>query len=405
MFTPLFRLPHLRALVAIVLAACMHVAMAGTAVNTSPMLEQRQQEANDLVEQWNAQELFWTPVRASIKPINPNSEAASSQHETFFQNGNCNIVVYVDPVRGAPLLPGIAPLQEHEHTFAFETVVMHELSHCAHFARPLRYDNPLWSNKHNEVMSVQMVMAQQMYNETRFVDAHMEHVADAYAAVRMRMRYNDNGRIGAFLAKYVNLREHWHDVVAARSGTSAYLQHATQHALHWALAVDLHPMRGQTPVQWLDDAVQAASITSLATAKSQVAWGGLGALLCATSANSNEWSSTAANALARIASNDITFLPPGPWRMLALDFDGAVNNMESNQKVFGQTEGLHALQDLDDLRIFMTQGGKDPIPLDGDNIGKPEGLIPLDLAVGAPVVHGVVQIRQANGCVAVNPKH
>lgn len=398
-------LSRLRALVAVALAAFTHVAMAAAPINTNPMVELRQREADDLVEQWNAQELFWTPVRARIKPINPNSEAASTQHETFFQNGNCNIVVYVDPKHGAPLLPGLAPLQDHEHALAFETVVMHELSHCAHFARPLRYDNPLWSGKNNAVMSVQMVMAQQMYNETRFVDAHMEHVADAHAAVRMRMRYNDDARIGAFLAKYFDLREHWHDVVAARSGADAYLQHATQHALHWALAVDLQPAQVRTPVQWLDYTVQAASVTSLTTAKSQVAWGGLGALLCATSANSNEWSSTASNALARIASNDITFLPPGPWRMLALDFDGAVNNMESNQRIFVQTEGLHALQDLDDLRIFMTQGGQDPIPLDADKIGKPEGLIPLDLAVGAPVVHGVAQIRQANGCVAVNPKH
>ena len=401
MFAHLF---SLRFLAVVAVAASTHIAMAASPINTNPMLEQRQRQAAALVEQWNAQELFWTPVRARIKPINPNSEAASTQHETFFQDGHCNIVVYVDPQHGAPLLPGLARLQEHEHTLAFETVTMHELSHCAHFARPLRYDNPLWSDKHNAVMSVQMVMAQQMYNETRFVDAHMEHVADAYAAVRMRMRYDDNERVRTFLAKYFDLREHWHGVVASRSGANAYLQHATQHALGWALEVDLHPIQLRTPVQWLDYAVQAASITSLATAKSQVAWGGLGALLCATSASSNEWSSTASNALARIASDDITFLPPGPWRMLDLDFEGAANNMERNQKVFGQTEGLHALQDLDDLRIFVTQGGQDPIPLDTDKIGKPEGLIPLDLAVGTPVVHGAAQLRQANGCVAANPK-
>ena len=98
-------------------------------------------------------------------------------------------------------------------------------------------------------------------------------------------------------------------------------------------------------------------------------------------------------------------MPPGPWRTLALDFEGAAHHMEKNQKVFDQTEARHALDDLDDLRMFMTHGGKDPIPLHTDKIGKPEGLVPLDLAVGAPVVHGAAQERQANGCVAVNPKH
>lgn len=386
------------------------LAMLTQAVNAAQpapanLIDTRQEEAMALMEQWNAEKLFSTPVQVHIKAINPNSEAASTQHETYFQKGACHIVVYVDPRHGGPLLPGIAPLQDHEHVLAFETVVLHELSHCAHFALPLRYDNPLWSAKHNAVMSVQMVMAQQMYNETRFVDAQMEHVADAYAAVRMRMRYHDSPAIGAFLTKYFGLREHWQQVISSRSGPTAYLQHATQRALRWAMDVDIHPPQLRTPREWLHSAVQAASMTALATSKRQVAWGGLGALLCATSSSSTEWSSTASSALARIAADDITFMPPGPWRTLALDFEGAAHHMEKNQKVFDQTEARHALDDLDDLRMFMTHGGKDPIPLHTDKIGKPEGLVPLDLAVGAPVVHGAAQERQANGCVAVNPKH
>ena len=377
-------------------------ASAAKKIPRSAMSDVRQTQAQGIADEWKNQHLFSTPVQVNIKPTNPDSEAASTQHETFFEEGVCHIVVYVDPVHGTPTLPGIPALAAHEHVLAFETVVMHELSHCAHFARGLRYDNPRWDAKYNNAMSVQMVMAQQMYNETRFVDAQMEHVADAHAAVRMRQLYNDSPRVNAFLTKYFGLREYWLGIAASRSGDTVYIQHATQPALRWGMTVELG---GQTdPTVWFDHAVQQASITALATAKQQVAWGGLGALLCATSASTNEWSSTASNALARIAANDITFMPPGPWRVLPLDFKGAAVNMEGNREVFVKTAAQNALQDLDDLRDFVTGKGMDPIPMNSDKIGRPEGVIPMELAVGVPTVHGAAMVRQPNGCVAVNPK-
>lgn len=366
------------------------------------MSDLRQTEAQAIAVEWKSQKLFSTPVQVNIKPINPDSEAASTQHETFFEEGVCHIVVYVDPVHGTPTLPGIPTLAAHEHILAFETVVMHELSHCAHFARGLRYDNPLWDAKYNNAMSVQMVMAQQMYNETRFVDAQMEHVADAHAAIRMRQLYNDSPRVQAFLAKYFGLRDYWLGVASSRSGDTVYIQHATQAALRWGITATLTEQ--SSPQYWFDRSVQEASITALANAKKQVAWGGLGALLCASSTSSSEWSSTASNALARIAANDITFMPPGPWRVLPLDFKGAVMNMEGNREVFVKTAAVHALQDLDELRTFVTGKGMDPIPMDADRIGRPEGVIPMELAVGAPTLSSAASIRQANGCVAINPK-
>ena len=98
-------------------------------------------------------------------------------------------------------------------------------------------------------------------------------------------------------------------------------------------------------------------------------------------------------------------MPPGPWRTLALDFEGAAHHMEKNQKVFDQTEARQALDDMDELHMCMTHGVNDPDPLHTEKIGKPAGLVPLDLAVGVPVGRGAAQERQANGCVAVNPKH
>lgn len=372
------------------------------AIPTNPMVDARQAEAVALADVWEKEGLFSTPVKVNISPVNPNSEAASMQHETYFEHGICNIVVYVDQEKGTPTLPGIGPLSEQEYTFAFETVVMHELSHCAHFARGLRFENPAWDMKHNNTLNEQLVMAQQLYNETRFVDAQMEHVADAYAAVRMRLRYNDGAPINTFLSKYHHLRDHWLGIASSRSGENVYIQHATQDALTWGrtVAIDSH----STPLEWFNNAVQVSSQTALDTAKRQVAWGGLGALVCATFSSNQEWSSTASSALARIASNDISFLPPGPWRALPLDFKDA-GAMESNNDVFIKTRGASALTDLEELRAFMTQNGKDPIPLDSDHVGRPAGVIPMEIAVGAAVVHGKETTRQANGCVAVNPKH
>lgn len=375
-------------------------AHATTLIARNPMTDLRQTQAQVMADQWAEQKLFSTPVKVNILPVNPNSAAASTQHETFFLEGVCHIVVYVDPEHGTPTLPGIPQLAADEHILAFETVTLHELSHCAHFARGLRYENPLWDAKYNNTMSVQMVMAQQMYNETRFVDAHMEHVADAHAAVRMRQRYNDSAKVNAFLTKYFGLREYWLGIAVEASGRKAYIQHATQPALRWGMTVDL--AAHAQPIEWLDRSVHEASITALATAKRQVAWGGLGALLCATSASSTEWSSTASHALARIAANDITFFPPGPWRGLPLDFKDANVNMDSNRDIFVKTLGVQAMQELDDLRNFIT--GPSPIPLDSDKIGRPEGVVPMELAVGAPIVHGIALERQANGCVAINPK-
>lgn len=372
------------------------------AVPSNPTVDARQQEAVAIAEAWKNEGLFSTPVKVNISPINPNSEAASMQHETFFERGDCHIVVYVDQENGTPTLPGIGPLTKQEYTFAFEMVVMHELSHCAHFARGMRYENPAWDMKHNRTLNEQLVMAQQLYNETRFVDAQMEHVADAYAAVRIRLRYNDNDEINTFLGKYKHLRDHWLNIAASRSGKDVYIQHATQDALQWGRTVPMS--MHSTPLEWFNHAVQVSSQTALDTAKRQVAWGGLGALTCATFSSNAEWSSTASSVLARIAANDISFLPPGPWRELPLDFKDA-SAMESNNEVFMKTRAVTALSDLEELRAFMTQNGKDPIPLDSDHVGRPAGVIPMEIAVGASVIHGKEKTRQANGCVAVNPKH
>lgn len=368
----------------------------------TPMSDLRQKEAQAIADEWSAQGIFSTPVRANIKPINPDSEAASTLHETFFSEGSCQIVVYVDPVHGTPTLPGLGVLESHEYVLAFQTIVFHELSHCAHFARGLRYENPSWDTKHNNAMSVQMVMAQQMYNETRFVDAQMEHVADAYAIVRMRLLHKDSPQVNAFLSKYYGLRDHWLNVAASISGSGVYVQHATQSALRWAMTVPLSENR--SPLQWLDRSVQEASITALATAKKQTAWGGLGALLCATYSSKKEWASAASYALARIAVNEVTFMPPAPWRVLPLDFKDAVLNMDANQEVFVKTNALHAMQDLDALREFVTAKGMDPIPMETDKVGRPEGMIPMDMAFGVTTARAPAKTRQANGCVAVNPK-
>lgn len=368
----------------------------------TPMSDLRQKEAQAIADEWSAQGIFSTPVRANIKPINPDSEAASTLHETFFSEGSCQIVVYVDPVHGTPTLPGLGVLESHEYALAFQTIVFHELSHCAHFARGLRYENPSWDTKYNNAMSVQMVMAQQMYNETRFVDSQMEHVADAYAIIRMRLLHKDSPQVNAFLSKYYGLRDYWLNVATSISGSGVYVQHATQSALLWAMTVPLSEKR--SPLQWLDRSVQEASITALATAKKQAAWGGLGALLCATYSSNKEWASAASYALARIAVNDVTFMPPAPWRVLPLDFKDAALNMDANQEVFVKTNARHALQDLDALREFVTAKGLDPIPMEIDKVGRPEGMIPLDMAFGVATVHAPTKTRQANGCVAVNPK-
>lgn len=377
-------------------------ASAAKVIPRTAMSEMRQIQAQKVADEWKDQGIFSTPVRVNIKPINPNSEAASTQHETFFENGICNITVYVDPMHGSPPLPGLPTLTTDEYTMAFEMIVFHELSHCAHFARGLRYDNPRWDAKYNNAMSVQMVMAQQMYNETRFVDAQMEHVADAHAAIRMRQRYKDSPQVNTLLEKFFALRIFWQGIAVLRSGATVYIPHATQMALRWGMTVDLK--KDHTALQWLNQAVHEASITALANAKTQVAWGGLGALLCATAASKQEWSSTASTALARIAANDITFMPPGPWRVLPLDFNGAADKMDSNRDVFVKTVAVHALQDLDDLRDFMTSRGTSPIPLEYDKIGRPEGVIPMDLAMGSPTAHSTTDVRQGNGCVAINPK-
>ena len=368
----------------------------------TPMSDIRQKEAEAIVDAWTAQGIFSTPVRANIQPINPDSEAASTMHETFFADGSCQIVVYVDPVHGTPTLPGLGALESHEYVLAFQTIVSHELSHCAHFARGLRYENPTWEPKYNDAMSVQMVMAQQMYNETRFVDAQMEHVADANAIVRMRLLHKDSPQVNTFLSKYYGLRDYWLNVATSISGSGVYVQHATQSALRWAMVVPLSETR--SPLQWFDLSVQEASITALETAKKQAAWGGLGALLCATYSSKKEWASSASYALARIAANEVTFMPPAPWRGLPLDFKDALLNMDANQAIFVKTNAQHALQDLDALREFVTAKGLDPIPMEIDKIGRPEGVIPMDLAFGVATAHAPATIRQANGCVAVNPK-
>ena len=395
---------YLRVLTMLVLvlnAVLVPAAWAAQPIARNAMTDLRQVQATAIAQEWTAQNIFSTPIKVNIEPVNPNSEIVSSMHEAFFKHDACNIVVYVDPVHGTPTLPGLPALNDDEYILAFETIVYHELTHCAHFARGLRYDNPLWETKYNEAMSVQMVMAQQLYNETRFVDSQMEHVADAHAAVRMRQKYDDSTRVNAFLTKYFSLREHWLGIASAISGRKAYVQHATQPALRWGMTVSLQEQR--TPLQWFDRSVQEASITALANAQKQVAWGGVGALVCATFSGGKEWSSVASSALARIAANDITFMPPTPWRALPLDFKAAGDNMDSNRAVFEQTHGLLALQELEDLRTFITARGAQPIPMDKDKIGRPDGVIPMDLAMGSPTLETAAIERHANGCVAVNP--
>ena len=59
------------------------LAMLTQAVNAAQpapanLIETRQEEAMALMEQWNAEKLFSTPVQVHIKAINPTSEAAST---------------------------------------------------------------------------------------------------------------------------------------------------------------------------------------------------------------------------------------------------------------------------------------------------------------------------------------
>ena len=390
-------------LLALLTLTCMNTApvFAKEPIAKNLMVDLRKTQANAMAEEWNNQGLFGTPVNVTIEPTDPDSVLLSSMHETFFNDGVCNVVVYVDSEHGTPTLPGLPNLAEHEHVLAFETIVAHELSHCAHFARGLRYENPTWNSKYNSTMSVQMVMAQQLYNETRFVDAHMEHVADAHAALKMRQKHKSSQEVDAFLAKYLGLRHFWLNVASSLAGPGFYVQHATQKSLLWGMHVPLESR--DTPLQWFNRAVHEASIGALETSKAQVAWGGLGALVCATFSGNKEWSSVASIGLARIAANDMVFMPPEPWRSLPLDFKGAGDSLEKNRAVFEQTYGLHALQDLDALRLWVTAAGAQPIPLDADTIGKPEGVIPLDIAVGLPLEKRALKQRQANGCVATNP--